>query len=120
MGRSDVDPPDASTSQSTPKGDARLRSFRLLAAAASVVAALVVPSAAQAAGGYVVTLRNAADTTCHSAFLAVTMDFNLVPSQVDSSALCGFSAALPKAKAREMALDPRVQAVEPDWQVTLP
>lgn len=97
----------------------RLRSLRLLVASASVVAALAAPTAAQAATGYVVTLRNPADSTCSGAILSVTMAYDIAPSQIYTSALCGFSASLPKAKARDMSLDPRVQAVEPDTQITL-
>ena len=91
-----------------------MRSLRFLVASASVVAALIAPTAAQASTGYVVTLRNPADSTCSGAILSVTMAYAIVPSQIYTSALCGFSASLPKAKAREMALDPRVEVVQPD------
>jgi hypothetical protein len=97
-----------------------LRSLRLLVASAFVAAALIAPTAAQAATGYVVTLRNPVDSTCSGAILDVTMAYEVVPSRIYTSALCGFAASLPKAKARDLSLDPRVQAVEPDTPITLP
>jgi hypothetical protein len=96
-----------------------LRSLRLLVASTSLVAALAAPAAAQASSGYVVSLRNPADATCQAAILDVTMAYDVVPSQIYTSSLCGFSASLPKAKAREMALDHRVEFIQPDGAVTV-
>jgi len=96
-----------------------LRSLRLLVAAAFVVAALAAPAAAHATSDYVVTLRNPVDASCQGAILEVTMAYGVVPTRLYTSALCGFAAPLPKSKAREIALDPRVDAVKPDYAVTV-
>lgn len=95
-----------------------MRPIRLLVASASLVATLAAPAAAQASSGYVVSLRNPADATCQAAILDVTMAYDVVPSRIYTSSVCGFSSSLSRAKAREMALDPRVEFVQPDGTVT--
>jgi len=85
---------------------------------AVVVAALAAPATAQASNDYVVSLKNPADSTCHGAILEVTMSYGIVPRKLYTSAICGFAASLSKPKARELALDPRVESVQPDAVVT--
>jgi Peptidase inhibitor I9 len=85
---------------------------RSVAIAAAVAAIAAAP--AQAASDYVVTLSPPEGRTCDSTILDVISDFNVAPSNVYTSALCGFAAPLSKSQIRGLQSDPRVASVEAD------
>jgi hypothetical protein len=90
-----------------------------LSAVAAVIAGLAAPGSAGAAQtGYVVTLRAELGAPCSAAIGDVRSDYAITTSVVYTDSICGFAAPLSKAKARDLAADPRVQSVAVDGQVT--
>jgi hypothetical protein len=95
-----------------------MRASRLSLAVAAT-AALALPAGAQASTTptYVVTLAVPAGTTCADVVRDVRADYAVTGGAVYTSALCAFSTPLRTQKARGLAADPRVVAVQPDTDV---
>ena len=90
------------------------RRFHSAAGAAAMATALLVPATASASQSYIVTLAPATGVTCESTIQAVSSAYTLTPKYTYTSALCGFSASIPKRTVEQLRLDSRVTSVEPD------
>ena len=90
------------------------RRFSQTAGTAALAAAILAPASASAAQNYVVTLAPPAGVTCEATIQAVAATHSLTPKYTYTSALCGFSASVPKRTVESLRVDFRVSSVELD------